>query len=166
MEPHPIKPIQIEGSASRVRLSNQVISRLGWNDFDSDFICYALLRKQGEILCSPLDINTENGEHPFQTAIDIVDTLHPLPVPELQDIPSTSILLASQRLSKFEAHWTSTARKQIDLKLGKDMTQYLRRGKSHKVFPICWGKILILLSETEFLESLQTDFTGGDLNLS
>jgi len=159
------KPIQSGGSTSRVRLSPQIISGLGWGEFEDRFTCYALLRKPGEMLLAPVNLTSETGEHPFQGALDIIDSLQPIAIPDLGDIPSTRMLLASHRLSKFEACWTSSQKKQLDLKLGKELIQYLRSDNKQRVFPLCWGSILILLSEDVYFEALNSDFTGGELHI-
>lgn len=165
MELKPLKPIHLAGLSSRIRLSPQIISRLGWADFVDGLDCYALLRKPGEILCSPSNLITESGRHPFQVALDIIDALRPSDVPELGEIPPSQMLIAPHRLSKFEARWASPEKKQLDLKLGKELIQHLQQGSKQRVFPICWGKILCLMSEGVYTEALGTDFTGGELHI-
>jgi hypothetical protein len=154
-------------SRSRVRLSSGIIGSVGWDSFQTSFECYGLLRGSEELLCAPIELVDDLGEHPFADVLSIVDAVSSAPkVPALRDIPSVTQLLASERLVTFKASWTTDARSQLDLNLGVEITGQLGWSKQPTGVPPIYlgtyGSVLIAISERRYLMAREEDLTTRD----
>lgn len=163
-----VEKITIKESGSRIRLSADVLTPLGWQEFGQSFECWGVFRYPGELLCAPKALTTENGTHPFAAALTIIEELEPTgPVAPLAGIPSSRVLTAFRRIFAFDATWLNESRKQLDLKLGVAVTAQLgwSRGGESNVYGIPWTRVLILLAENRYQEVEKQDFTEGALHL-
>lgn len=163
-----VEKITIKESGSRIRLSPDLLTPLGWQEFGQSFECWGVFRYPGELLCAPKALITENGTHPFAAALNVIEELAPTgPVVSLADIPPSRVLTAFRRIFAFESTWSNESMKQLDLKLGVAVTVQLGwfRGTESNVYGIPWTRVLVLLAEERYHEVEKQDFTDGALNL-
>lgn len=160
-----VRKISVEEHGSRVRLSPELLDELGWRTYSDGFKCIGLFRRHGELLCAPLDAKGPTGAHPFQPAHDAL----PPPPPEegpsdLLDIPSSTSLLAQDRIVEFETRWTGE-KKQLTLKFGKAILNDLgwNPPESRLLYALSYSFVLIILSEERRIAVLDEDFTYGQM---
>lgn len=148
-----IKPLNITDSGSRIKISNELLKLLGWGEYSDEFDCWGVFRNYGEILCAPEMLLNEEGKHPFDDILDLLSTTVDMSNITFEDIPSAKVISAPYRIIKFGCTWNKT-NDQLNLKLGVNVLNRLdwTRDKPTKVYPITYGKILILLSENRFLQ--------------
>jgi len=158
------KPLSPPGTRSRIRISSGMIGVLGWNSFQADFQCLGLFRGREELLCAPIELTCESGDHPFAdvTAI-ILSTAQPEQIPSLRSIPPVRNLIASDRLISFGASWANESQSQLDLNLGAEITGRLGWSKqastARPIYVSTYGGILIAISERRFLKAQEEDLT-------
>jgi hypothetical protein len=156
------KPFSPSAGRGRIRISTGVISTLGWDSFQESFECFGWFRTREELLCAPTSLQTEDGEHPFAQAIERVEALSAAArAPSLAAIPEAKHLVAADRLIKFDASWTNTARSQLDLKIGVDISARLGwlTDSSPPILIGTYGAILIAMSESRYLQSQEEQLT-------
>jgi hypothetical protein len=151
-------------SRSRIRLSIGMINLVGWDSYQTGFDCYGWFRAREELLCAPVELVDDQGEHPFAEILSIVEAVSTAPkAPSLRDIPSVGHLLASDRLFTFKAKWTTEIRSQLDLNLRVENTGQLGWSKQPTGVPPIYlrtyGNILIAISERRYLMARDQDLT-------
>lgn len=142
----------LEGG-TRIRLSARLIEAWGIGGYPDNFPCYGYFRAWGELLCAPCDLKLPDATHPYAEVIEHlqVQPLPPEPTLDLRSIPSARELVTADRIIRFDAKWTS-ARKQLDLYLGVDVTSRLGWVGDHKtlVYMASGGGSLIILSAAQY----------------
>lgn len=162
-----IERIPVKESGSRIRLSSTILGRLDWGTYGQPFECFGIFRLPNELICAPKALTTENGAHPFDDALHLIENTALSTPSSLKNIPAARVITASYRVIGFEASWPSRSGKQLDLKLGTAITARLgwQQGQGTYIYAAAWNRILLIMSETRFNETQREDFTDGNLNI-
>ena len=147
-------------SLYRIRLSQDILQELQWPE-DEEFECLGFFRVPGELLCAAQLNTNDDGSHPFDPILRFRSLTQPKNIHLLADIPPASVLTAPFRVFNFKSKWTTASRTQLDLQLGTEMTKRLGWGPEviHPIYARAWSRLLLLVSETRFVEVQNQDFT-------
>jgi len=159
--------ITVSETGSRVRLSTSLLEMLGWTTLENGFECLGIFRRDGEMICAPEGLKTQDGVHPFQSVLDIIEAPQASTTFRLREVPRAATITAGARVIKFETSWVSPQKKQLNLKLGVTVMSRLGWSASSPcvVYTAPWGAILLIMSSNRYGEVRNEDFTGGELNL-
>ena len=163
-----IKPLILHGSSgSRIRISSRLLDSLSWPTEAPAFECFGVFRNRGELLVAPVNLADEGGEHPFEPVLSFLNLAPDTKIVPLAEIPTAGVIAAPYRVVRFEASWIGDEKKQLDLKIGVEVSRRLgwERGKETSIFPLIWGTVLLLLADFRFSEIQAEDFTGGHLRV-
>lgn len=143
---------QVLNGGTRLRLSAKAIEAWGVQSQSGNFQCIGVFWEEGELICTPESVRTEDDEHPFESVMHLSKLVRPpaataIPIHEL---PSAFDLVASDRIIQFNARWTKE-QKQLDLSLGKEAFERLGYSNSQPtVYVAVWGATIILLSDVRY----------------